>query len=163
MPLCTNSERGFSMTYTSMTCTSMICTMNRPMLAHWRRVLISLFCVLSVLAFFPHTALAHPMGNFSINHYSRLTIGADAVDVLYIVDIAEIPTHAERSAMDTNGDGEVSPQEEQSYLESVAVSLPAQLSLMLNGKPATMTLGEHSLRFKPGQANLPTLRMEFNF
>jgi ABC-type nickel/cobalt efflux system permease component RcnA len=138
-------------------------TTKRHLLAHWRRISISVCCVLGVLALFPHTAFAHPMGNFSINHYSRLTVGADAIDVFYIVDIAEIPTHAERSAMDTNGDGDVSPQEEQSYLESVATSLPRQLLLTLNGKAATMTLGDHTLRFKAGQANLPTLRMEFNF
>jgi ABC-type nickel/cobalt efflux system permease component RcnA len=132
------------------------------MRAHWRRAIVSFFCVLGALALFPHSVFAHPMGNFSVNHYSRLAVGKEEVDLLYIVDMAEIPTHAERTAMDTNGDKEISPEEEQRYLEKMAETLPTQLSLMLDGKPAALTLGEHTLRFKPGQADLPTLRMEFS-
>ena len=37
-------------------------------------------------------ALAHPMGNFSINHYSKIIPGAHAIEVDYIIDMAEIPT-----------------------------------------------------------------------
>ena len=133
-----------------------------PMRGHWRHLLVSLFCVLGIFALFPHTAFAHPMGNFSVNRYSRLTVGKDAVDLLYIVDMAEIPTHAERNVMDTDGDKAISLAEEQSYLASMAATLPAQLALTLDGKPAPLTLGEHTLHFKPGQANLPTLRMEFS-
>ena len=92
-------------------------------LAFWRRGVTGLLCVLIAFALFPRTASAHPMGNFSTNRYSRVTVGSDGVELLYIVDMAEIPTHAERSAMDTNGDDEISAQEEQSYLESVAATL----------------------------------------
>ena len=38
---------------------------------------------------------AHPMGNFSINHYSGIHIDRDAIEVRYIIDIAEIPTYQE--------------------------------------------------------------------
>jgi ABC-type nickel/cobalt efflux system permease component RcnA len=92
-----------------------------------------------------------------------LAVGAEDVELLYIVDMAEIPTHAERKVMDTNGDSAISPEEEQRYLEGVAASLPAQLSLTLNGEPSTWRLGDYRLLFKPGQADLPTLRMEFTF
>lgn len=37
-------------------------------------------------------ALAHPMGNFSVNHYSKLSFRAAAVDLTYVLDLAEIPT-----------------------------------------------------------------------
>src|SRR5215218_9382045 len=100
--------------------------MNLPMLTHWqrtsalrrglvRRAILSLFCLLGGLALFPQTVFAHPMGNFSVNHYSRLSLTQDGVAVLYIVDMAEIPTHAERTVMDSNGDQEISSAEEQSY------------------------------------------------
>lgn len=133
------------------------------MLAHWRRLFISLLCVLGVLAIFPQNAFAHPMGNFSVNRYSRLHVDNEAVQLLYIVDMAEIPTHAERTAMDTDGDDTISPQEEQRYLESIAATLPAQLLLTLNGEQTAWTPGEQTIGFKPGQADLPTLRMEFTF
>jgi len=37
-------------------------------------------------------AMAHPMGNFSVNHYSRLHFRETGVDLTYILDLAEIPT-----------------------------------------------------------------------
>src|SRR4051794_30562423 len=44
---------------------------------------------------FPVLALlmnAHPMGNFSVNHYSKLRLGAEQVEIVYALDLAEIPT-----------------------------------------------------------------------
>ncbi len=35
---------------------------------------------------------AHPMGNFSVNHYSRLHLRAGGADLTYTLDLAEIPT-----------------------------------------------------------------------
>ena len=35
------------------------------------------------------------MGNFTINHYSALTVGSDQVALLYVLDMAEIPTYQE--------------------------------------------------------------------
>src|SRR5215472_15177725 len=37
-------------------------------------------------------AYAHPMGNFSINHYSKIIPGMRTIEVDYIIDMAEIPT-----------------------------------------------------------------------
>lgn len=37
--------------------------------------------------------VAHPMGNFSVSHYTRLDISAQRVDVTYVLDLAEIPTY----------------------------------------------------------------------
>jgi nickel/cobalt transporter (NicO) family protein len=136
---------------------------NKPMLAAWRRATISLLFVVGIVALFPRIALAHPMGNFSVNRYSRLAIGTEAVLLLYIVDMAEIPTHAERTVMDTNRDDVISPEEEQHYLEAVAATLPAQLLLTLGGEPTAWTPGARHIGFAPGQADLPTLRMEFEF
>jgi nickel/cobalt transporter (NicO) family protein len=35
---------------------------------------------------------AHPMGNFSVNHYSHLHFRERGVDLTYVLDLAEIPT-----------------------------------------------------------------------
>jgi nickel/cobalt transporter (NicO) family protein len=37
-------------------------------------------------------ALAHPMGNFSVSHYSRIELGAKGAHIRYVLDLAEIPT-----------------------------------------------------------------------
>jgi hypothetical protein len=40
----------------------------------------------------PAALLAHPMGNFSVNHYTRIAVGARDANLLYVLDLAEIPT-----------------------------------------------------------------------
>jgi nickel/cobalt transporter (NicO) family protein len=35
---------------------------------------------------------AHPMGNFSVNHYSRLYFRSGGMELTYVLDLAEIPT-----------------------------------------------------------------------
>ncbi len=54
-----------------------------------------LLCLL-VLAALPAAAGAHPLGNFSVNHLSTVSVSDDRVDVRYILDQAEIPTFQER-------------------------------------------------------------------
>ncbi|MBL8220296.1 MAG: hypothetical protein JNL62_13775, partial [Bryobacterales bacterium] len=43
---------------------------------------------LTVISF----AAAHPMGNFSISHYARITPGEDGVALTSALDLAEIPS-----------------------------------------------------------------------
>ena len=35
------------------------------------------------------------MGNFSVNHYSKISLESDGIKVSYIIDLAEIPTYQE--------------------------------------------------------------------
>src|SRR5579862_792903 len=35
---------------------------------------------------------AHPMGNFSVSHYSRIQVSGGGVDIRYVLDLAEIPS-----------------------------------------------------------------------
>jgi nickel/cobalt exporter len=43
-------------------------------------------------AVFAATLSAHPMGNFSVSHYSRLTLKTTGCELTYVLDLAEIPT-----------------------------------------------------------------------
>src|ERR1700761_6718983 len=36
--------------------------------------------------------LAHPMGNFSVNHYARILPHEGGANISYVIDLAEIPT-----------------------------------------------------------------------
>jgi nickel/cobalt exporter len=40
----------------------------------------------------PLLAAAHPMGNFSVNHYAKIQPGAKAIEIEYVLDLAEVPT-----------------------------------------------------------------------
>ncbi len=105
-------------------------------------------------------ARAHPLGNFTISRYSAVTLGAEAADVLYIVDMAEIPTYQERQTMDSDGDGAIGAAEEAAWLAATVPALAANLRLELNGAAVPLTPARHSLAFPPGQGDLPTLRLE---
>jgi ABC-type nickel/cobalt efflux system permease component RcnA len=60
---------------------------------------------------------AHPLGNFSLNHYNSLEIHPDAIITQHVLDFAEIPSYNELSRVDTDGDNEVSPEEMRQYKE----------------------------------------------
>src|SRR5206468_3362595 len=36
--------------------------------------------------------MAHPMGNFSVSHYTNIAVGPRGADLQYVLDLAEIPT-----------------------------------------------------------------------
>ena len=57
-----------------------------------------LLLIAGLMVFAPRAAFAHPMGNFSISHFAGLRIEAGAVDLRYILDMAEIPTFQEMQA-----------------------------------------------------------------
>ncbi len=47
-------------------------------------------------------ALAHPLGNFTVNRYARLEVSAEALRVLYVLDLAEIPAFQDRGEVDAD-------------------------------------------------------------
>ena len=111
----------------------------------------------------PAVVLAHPLGNFTVNRYSRLELGAAQVMLTYVVDMAEIPTQQVRPEIDTDGNGNFSPAEQQAYLAKLIPSLQEQLQLEVDGQSQPWTLGEHVLTFPEGQAGLPTIRLRVQF
>ncbi|MBA3532515.1 MAG: hypothetical protein H0T73_11380, partial [Ardenticatenales bacterium] len=107
----------------------------------------------------PASLLAHPLGNFSVNRYSLLEVGVEQIDLLYILDIAEIPAFQERGQMDTNGDEQVSAEEQERYLTRQLAILQNNLHLTVNGTAVPLTLSEQTLAFEEGQGGLQTLRL----
>ena len=61
------------------------------------RVVLGALAALAVLA---PAAVAHPLGNFTVNHLSRVSVSDDRVDVRYVLDAAEILTFQERRLSD---------------------------------------------------------------
>jgi hypothetical protein len=89
-------------------------------------------------------ASAHPLGNFTVNHFSRVTVLPDAIHVRYVLDLAEIPTLQETQA------GQV---------EGIAQRLADELSLSVDGVPGHPALRSSSVERLDGQAGLATLRV----
>src|SRR3990172_7229516 len=104
-------------------------------------------------------ASAHPLGNFTINHYAGLRISREAVFVEYILDMAEIPAFQEIAALDANGNGQAEYEEKAGYHPAKCASLRQALELRLNGRPVPLILESSTLEFPPGVGGLPTLRL----
>jgi len=69
--------------------------MNRALLAFVGAIGLSI--ALAVPAF------AHPLGNFTINRFSQLSLNGDRIEVLYVVDYAEIPAFQEKQRIADDG------------------------------------------------------------
>ena len=98
----------------------------------------------------PATAAAHPLGNFTINHYSRVQPSGDRVYVLYVLDMAEIPTFRARQTM-TSLDG---------YATATSRDIAGELELSVAGRRLRLTPMKHAIALPPGIGGLKTLRLE---
>lgn len=103
-------------------------------------------------------AMAHPMGNFSINHFSSLEIGQETIQLLYVIDMAEIPTFQEMQQQQFVTDPKASATNQ--YLREKAKELTKGLSLSINEKPRPLTIQSSDITFPSGAGDLPTLRIE---
>jgi len=102
-------------------------------------------------------ALAHPMGNFSINHYAGIRVERAAVEVLYIIDLAEIPTYQEMQSagiVARVGDVTLPP-----YLKQEAAVWGQNLHLEIDGRPIRLQPASTSVIFPPGAGGLPTMKI----
>ena len=102
-------------------------------------------------------AQAHPLGNFTVNHYNGLELYPDRLDVLSIVDIAEIPTAQDLQALAP--DGSVTEQQLDEAAQIQCVDLSRVVTAVVDGQPLTWTIRSSTLETKPGAGGLPTLRL----
>jgi ABC-type nickel/cobalt efflux system permease component RcnA len=99
--------------------------------------------VLAALAA-PAAANAHPLGNFTINRFSRLEVSGPRLYVLYVLDMAEIPTFQA---------GRIDPQ---AYARRIA----AGAELRVNGRRIRLLPLRTALAHPPGAGGLRTTRLE---
>src|SRR5215213_4419748 len=128
-------------------------------MARWGWLLACL--ALAVFApLFPREAQAHPLGNFTINHYSSLEFDEETAHVDYSLDLAEIPTLQQRAHLDANDDGELSREESDTYLDAEMPSLVEGLRLRAGDEVLPLEVLDRSAEYRPGQGGLPTLRVK---
>ena len=108
-------------------------------------------------------ASAHPLGNFTVNTADRLQVTADGLDVLHVVDTAEIPTGQlaqARRGFDQDGNGALSQPELDGYAVATCATVADDLQLTVDGSPRTLTVVTTRAVSRPGAAGLPTTRLE---
>jgi nickel/cobalt exporter len=99
--------------------------------------------VLAVLALVvPGAALAHPLGNFTINRYAGIELSGNRVYLHYAVDLAEIPAFQEGKRFRRPG---------------IAARLARQLKLTIDGRARRLRILDTALASRPGAGGLETL------
>jgi nickel/cobalt exporter len=104
---------------------------------------VLLFGVLAALVV-PTVAAAHPLGNFTINRFSRVEVAGPRVYVHYVLDLAEIPTF----------------QAGRIDVRSYASRIARGAHLAVEGSDARLVPVETSLVHPPGAGGLKTTRLE---
>lgn len=109
------------------------------------------------------SAAAHPLGNFSVNHYSRIEVEKSQVKIRAVLDLAEIPTFQATKEIDADKDGSISQSELDAYAEKITPEYLSNLSLSVDGQIIALRSTEKNISQPAGAGNLPTLRVEWNF
>ena len=105
--------------------------------------LVIVFVALAALAL-PVVASAHPLGNFTVNRFSRIEVAGPRIYVHYVLDLAEIPTFQA---------GKIDAQ-----LYARRIARGAQLTV--NGRRVRLVPVETALAHPAGAGGLKTTRFE---
>jgi ABC-type nickel/cobalt efflux system permease component RcnA len=118
---------------------------------YWRATIV----VLALLCIVPGRALAHPLGNFTINHLSKLAFSQDRATLHYVLDLAEIPTFS--TMREVTPDGTMTQTQLDAWAASEAKVLAPQLLLTEGGTSLPFVVERSSAKTRPGAGGLPLL------
>jgi len=121
------------------------------------------FLVVVVIAMLSAAGLAHPLGNFTINHYARIETGTNSITIRTVLDMAEIPAFQQLQLIDTDSDGNYSKAELDTYLEEEAKRYSQGIRLEIDGTQMSVSLLSKEISLPPGVGGLLTLRVECTF
>jgi nickel/cobalt transporter (NicO) family protein len=107
-----------------------------------RRLLVAAAAVAALV--WPAVASAHPLGNFTVNRFSRIEVAGPRVYVRYVLDLAEIPTF-QAGRIDSRA-----------YARRIAHGA----ELTVDGRRARLIPLETALAHPPGAGGLRTTRFE---
>ena len=128
-----------------------------------KRLRAALLTILLLIVALPSVARAHPLGNFTINHYARIEVGEGLVRLRYVVDMAEIPAFQELRAMTDNESDHPSDAALNAYLQRVAAQYADGLVLLVDGSRVQLKNVGAGVKTPPGAGGLQTLRVECDY
>lgn len=124
-----------------------------------RRLRRAVLAGIALAGLVPAVALAHPLGNFTINHYAGIRIAPEQISVDVVIDEAEIPTFQERQRIDANGDGTIDAAELEAERVAACPRLAGDLRLAVGGAAVPLEPVAAGLGFLPGAGGLTTMRI----
>ncbi|HSF01837.1 MAG TPA: hypothetical protein VLA62_02420, partial [Solirubrobacterales bacterium] len=123
--------------------------------------LATLSTVVIGLALLAPPASAHPLGNFSISHYSGLRVTEGSVELHYVLDLAEIPTFQEIQATGIVPDP--AHPSVAAYAAARAEALKEGLRAEVGGQRLALETQASEVIFPPGAGGLPTLKIGIRY
>jgi len=114
------------------------------------RALLALVGALGLSIALAVPAFAHPLGNFTINRFSQVSLNGDRIDVVYVVDYAEIPAFQEQQRI----------ADDAGYMDHLVRDLSRGLLLQAGAQRVPLLVGDRSVVFLPGQGGLQTMRLQ---
>jgi nickel/cobalt transporter (NicO) family protein len=114
------------------------------------RLLLSMAALTLVLS-------AHPMGNFSVNHYAKIQIEPDGAEILFVLDLAEIPTFELLQKWGMTGSSPKAELEVKAAAE--ARDWAKQLTVTSDGKAVAAHFLGAEMTMADGAGNLPVMRI----
>ncbi|MEW6233935.1 MAG: sulfite exporter TauE/SafE family protein [Candidatus Omnitrophota bacterium] len=109
-------------------------------------------------------AWSHPLGNFSLNHYTVIEIHPQIVIAQHVLDFAEIPSYNELAKVDVDNDNLVTPQEIENYRAGVSKRFLPSFHYALIGENGasealTPSVQDKKIILSYGQAGLTCLQI----
>ena len=123
-----------------------------------RRILAALGLAMA-LAANPVAASAHPLGNFTTNHYIGVTVSAESIDLDIVVDVAEIPSIELLGRLDTDGDGTLNASETDAGRRAICAERLPQIAARVDGEALDLDLWAAGLQQRRGAGGLATVRV----
>src|SRR5688572_14071573 len=102
----------------------------RRQLVMFNKIITTFF--ISLIIIIP--ASAHPLGNFSVNTFTRVEVEKNQVRLKCVLDLAEIPTFQELQKIDADKNGSFDSIELNNYLESLTPRFVANLNLLVDNR-----------------------------
>ncbi len=117
-----------------------------------RRFAAALAMAVGLVVVLAGPAVAHPLGNFTTNHYDEVVLSGERVYILSLLDLAEIPTFQARTQVRDRGRA--------GYAAGLATNVANGLELEVDGIRRGLRVLRHRLTFPAGAAGLRTSRLE---
>ena len=109
------------------------------------RKLVLAVVVTALALVVPGRAAAHPLGNFTVNHYAGVELAGNTIYVHYALDLAEIPTFQDGDKVRST---------------VFARRVAREVELTVDGKRAPLELITSRTSTRPGAGGLKTLRFD---
>jgi ABC-type nickel/cobalt efflux system permease component RcnA len=128
--------------------------MRRPTWVWW--FILAWFSIASI-----GVVSAHPLGNFTINHLTKVQSQPGRLRVHYVLDIAEIPSFQIMHA--SSPDAVWTTQQLQDWAASEVALVIAGLHVDVDGAHAALAVEGAGAHLRPGAGGLPTLYWSADF